>query len=320
MSRTHRILVAAAIVVFTLAPNLFAWTEQGHQAVGAVAESLIKGHAAQQHVQQLLGSETLSTAATWADQVKGYGEQTDEMVQFRDNNPHHSHFHYTDIPFQESKYFETSVGATNEDIVHAINACVLILQGKPEQQTLFHDVSPKIALRLLVHYIGDIHQPLHVGAGYLADKTFIDPNTFKDAHEDDQGGNRLIWHGEKLHLFWDMDAVKIAMTNAQASTVPDYAAALLKRPAPKWQTTGTLQQAPLEWATQSVLKSKPIHDLKVTSHKQVKDRRGVHPEWDVEPTRPDYAQFAAKMVDEQILLAGYRTANVLETIWPDAEK
>ncbi len=294
-----------------------AWTDEGHQAVGAIGDSLIQGHVAQKHVRELLGTETMSTASTWADQAKGWGEQTDEMEQFRNANPHNSQYHYTDIPFQESAYSEKSVGATNVDVVHAINACVLILQGKPEQQKLFNNVSPKIALRLLVHYVGDIHQPLHVGAGYLNDKTWVDPNNFKGAHEDDQGGNRLMLHGEKLHLFWDMDAVKTAMTNAHASTPQEYGAALLKRPAPKWQTKGGLQQASVQWATQSLIASKPVHDLKVLSHKEVNDRRGAHGEWTVEPKRPDYTQFAAKMVDQQILLGGYRLAYVLETIWPD---
>src|SRR3954469_12136308 len=160
MNCARRITIACVAIV-ALAPSLFAWTEEGHQAVGAIADSLIKGHAAQQHVQQLLGTETLSTASTWADQAKGWGEQTDEMEQFRNDNPLHSQYHYTDIPFQEKVYSEKSVGATNVDVVHAINACVAILQGRPQEQKLLN-VTPKVALRLLVHYIGDIHQPLHV--------------------------------------------------------------------------------------------------------------------------------------------------------------
>jgi hypothetical protein len=316
MKQLRRFVLASA-AIFSFAATSFGWTEEGHQSVGAIADSLIKGHAAQQHVQQLLGTETLSTASTWADQAKGWGEQTDEMEQFRNDNPLNSQYHYTDIPFQENVYSEKSIGATNVDVVHAINACVAILQGRPQDQKLLN-VSPKVALRLLVHYVGDIHQPLHVGAGYLDNTAWVNPNNYKGKHEDDQGGNRLIWHGEKLHLFWDLDAVKIAMTNAQATTTQEYATALLKKPVPNWKTKGSLQDAPVQWATQSLIASKSVHNLKVVGHKEVKDRRGQHSEWQVEPVRGDYAQLAAKMVDQQILLAGYRLANVLETIWPDA--
>src|SRR5436305_60186 len=75
------IVAIAALVLTQSAP---AWTEEGHQAVGAIADTLIKGHAAEQHVKQLLGTETLSTASVWADQAKGYGAQTDEMEEFRE--------------------------------------------------------------------------------------------------------------------------------------------------------------------------------------------------------------------------------------------
>src|SRR3954449_5932854 len=99
-----RWLFVGSAAIFTFALCSFGWTEEGHQALGAIADSLIKGHAAQQHVQQLLGTESLSVASTWADQAKGWGEQTDEMEQFRDKNPNHGQYHYTDIPFQESAY------------------------------------------------------------------------------------------------------------------------------------------------------------------------------------------------------------------------
>lgn len=315
LGRLVAITTAASFVVL----SAHAWTEEGHQAVGAIADSLVQGHVAQKHVQELLGTETLSATAAWADNAKGWGEQTDEMEQFRNDNPQNGQCHYTDIPFQETAYSEKSIGATNVDVVHAINACVLILQGKADQQKLFNNVSPKTALRLLVHFVGDVHQPLHVGAGYLNDTNWVDPNTFKGPHEDDQGGNRLLFHGEKLHLFWDLDAVKTAMTNAHANTPQEYATDLLKRPEPKWKTSGGLQLAAADWATQSLIASKPVHELNVLDHKEVTDRRGKHGQWTVEPKRADYTQFAAKLVDQQILLGGYRLAYVLETIWPDSK-
>ncbi len=123
-----------------------------------VADTLIAGTPAAAHVHDLLGDETLSTASVWADLVKGRKDQTPEMVEFKTANPNHSVFHYTDIPFEEAKYRDNSIGATNVDVVHAIPACILILQGKPEAaNTLFTNVTPRVALRLLAHYIEDIH-------------------------------------------------------------------------------------------------------------------------------------------------------------------
>src|ERR1700722_16502885 len=148
------------------APYVLAWGEEGHRTIGAMVDQLIAGTAAAQHVHELLGDETLSAASVWADAVKGRTNQKEEMLRFKAANPNHSVSHYTDIPFEESKYRDDSIGATQTDVVHAIPACILILQGKPEAQSVFKDVSPRVALRLLIHFVEDIHQPLHVGSGY----------------------------------------------------------------------------------------------------------------------------------------------------------
>ena len=242
----------------------FGWGDEGHKTIGAMADKLIAGTSAATHVHELLGDETLSTASVWADQVKGRSNQTPEMIQFKKNNPRHAVFHYTDIPFEEPRYRDDSIGATNVDVVHAIPACILILQGRAAEQTLFTNVSPKIALRLLAHYIGDIHQPLHVGAGYLDGTHFIDPNGYGKPFKDDQGANRLIFGGtNKLHFYWDITVVQLAMTNAHVQTPGEYAAFLLSKPALAWQDSSPLLNWDRDWADESVALSAKVHDVTV---------------------------------------------------------
>src|ERR1700733_3595628 len=130
-------LLFPVLFICATAGSVFAWGSEGHRTIGAMADDLIVGTDAAQHVHELLGDETLSTASVWADQVKGRTNQTPEMLQFKANNPNHFVFHYTDIPFEETVYRDDSVGATNVDVVHAIPACIRILEGKPEMQTLF---------------------------------------------------------------------------------------------------------------------------------------------------------------------------------------
>src|ERR1700677_76634 len=173
------------ILLLTLAPlSAWAWGDEGHRAIGAMADQLIAGTAAAGNVHALLGDETLSAASVWADAVKGRTNQTEEMIEFKKSNPDHAVHHYTDIPFGGRKYGEDSLGATNVDVMHAIPACILILQGRTEAQTMFKNVSPRMALRLLAHYIEDIHQPLHVGAGYLDKTKFVDPNDYPGHYGD----------------------------------------------------------------------------------------------------------------------------------------
>ena len=299
----------------------FGWGDEGHRTIGAMADKLIAGTPAARHVHQLLGDETLSTASVWADQVKGWREQTPEMLQFKAANPHHFVFHYTDIPFEEKSYKDDSVGATNVDVVHAIPACILILQGKSAEQTLLTNVTPRVALRLLVHYLEDLHQPLHVGAGYLDGTNFVDPNGYGKPYKDDQGGNRLLFGGtNKLHFYWDTTVVQLNMTNAHVQTPQQYAEYLLSKPEPAWKDSGPLLNWDRDWAAESLALSAKAHDVTVLDEDdtQTDFRTGApRPEWHIANLTPEYIAWSRKTAEDQMTKAGYRVAGVLEAIWPD---
>jgi len=309
------------LLIGLAAPALFAWGEEGHRTIGAMADKLIAGTVAAQHIRELLGDETLSAASVWADTVKGRTNQTQEMLQFKTANPNHAVSHYTDIPFEEPKYRDDSIGAANVDVVHAIPACILILQGKPEAQSVFKDVTPRVALRLLAHFIEDIHQPLHVGAGYLDKTKFVDPNGYAGHYGDDQGANRLIFGGtNKLHFYWDVTVVRAAMNQAHAETPEQFADYLLAKPAPDWKTEGPLLEWDRAWADESVALSAKVHDVTVTDEddSQTDFRTGQpRPEWHIQDLSPEYIAWSDKTAGEQMTKAGYRLAATLEAIWPN---
>ncbi|TFW30356.1 S1/P1 nuclease [Duganella callida] len=185
--------------------NAFAWGYDGHRAVGAIADQLIRGTSAGQHVQALLlPGESLEKIATWADCVKGTscGPQTDEMVAYTTANPQHSEYHYTDVPFQLSHYEDHGVGTADHDIVQTLKQCILVLQGKADKTTNPHNFTPRQALLMLTHLTGDIAQPLHVGEGYVGKSGgFVIP-TRKQLDDKEafatQGGNNLLLDDVKL--------------------------------------------------------------------------------------------------------------------------
>jgi hypothetical protein len=302
------------------ATTALGWGNEGHRTIGAMADKLIAGTAAARHVHDLLGDETLSTASVWADQVKGRRDQTPEMLQFKQDNPNHFAFHYTDIPFEETRYRDNSVGATNVDVVHAIPACILILQGRAAEQSLFTNVAPRVALRLLCHYIEDLHQPLHVGAGYLNGTKFIDPNGYGKPYKDDQGANLLLFGGtNKLHFYWDVTVVQHCMDNAHVQTPEEYAATLLSKPPPAWKVSGPLMNWDREWANESLALSAKVHDVTVLDEddSQTDSRTGApRPQWHIKDLTPEYITWSCKTAEKQMTKAGYRVAATLEAIWP----
>jgi hypothetical protein len=191
--------------------NAHAWGNDGHRAVGAIADQLIVGSSAEQHVKALLlPGESLEKIASWADCVKGTycGPQSDEMKSYVAANPKHSEYHYTDVPFQLPHYHDHGVGTAEVDIVQTAKQCIAVLQGKGDSTTNPHNFTPRQALLILTHLAGDIAQPLHVGAGFVGkDGKFVVPTQAQlDAGEafDARGGNNLL-----------LDDVKLAATSDQ---------------------------------------------------------------------------------------------------------
>ncbi len=151
-----------------------AWGVLGHRIVGEVANQYINAKT-RKAIQQLLGTESIAMSANWADFIK-----SDTSYNYLSN------WHYVNLPANMSK---TDVHTfldqqTGPNIYNKINEMVTVL--KNSKSTL---AQKKLALRMLIHLVGDLHQPMHT------------------ARKEDLGGNKitLTWFGEKsnLHRVWD---------------------------------------------------------------------------------------------------------------------
>ena len=106
-----------------------------------------------------------------------------------------------------------------------LNICIRTLQGHPDPN---HPLSQRNALKLLVHFLGDIHQPLHVGCGFIdvngPNRSILierDPVVIKRKNlPSDNGANQLIIDKDKkkLHGFWDFDLVTSLMLTTGKQT------------------------------------------------------------------------------------------------------
>lgn len=151
------------------------WGLTGHRVVGEIAESYLT-RKARTAIQEILGNESLGMASNWADFIKS------------DSNYNYlSSWHYVDLKggLNHEQVINILAPDTGINLYAKLNFVIRELKNKQL------DKDKKIMyLRLLVHFVGDLHQPLHVGG-----------------RVEDQGGNRVrvLWFGDStnLHSVWD---------------------------------------------------------------------------------------------------------------------
>jgi S1/P1 Nuclease len=220
----------------------------------------------------------------------------------------HETFHFADVSIQNNDYDRRHVGTSDHDIVSAINAAIFVLQGKPVPPP-FSIKDPKEALFLLAHFVGDIHQPLHVGAVYLKpDGTLADPDQDGlDEQSETAGGNLIDFAGHSsLHTYWDDIPKKWGTTPDQI--IPD--ATMMADARAVLPTTGPLNTWAATWASDTVMKA---HDaFAPLTFSAVANGR-----WTTQVAdRPGYEANAEILAHSQVAKAGARLAQLLNSIWP----
>ena len=164
----------------TIAMPAAAWDFPGHRIVGAIADLVLLQHypAAQQPVSELLEKRdgttiekrTLSQVSVFPDCAKRGNvpfcgrPPSDEERAYAERNRHHDKFHFTDVPLQQPTYRPGSAGTEGIDVVQMIAYAVDQLSGKHPPAKPDVNLTDTEAVWLLAHLVGDIHQPLHVGA------------------------------------------------------------------------------------------------------------------------------------------------------------
>jgi S1/P1 nuclease len=330
--------VVGLLILCMLSVNGYAYGPRGHQLVGAIADKrLAQNRAVARKVRQLLDGMTLQRAATLPDEIKSWqcgrapsgpnriNRELQAFVNANCHEPSHNEFHYTDVPvFGDEEYKSGDIGRGEFDIVKMIPFCIRVLKGD-EPETNDRAITKAIAVILLTHYLGDIHQPLHVGAEYFdANGNAFEPTEANKGFAD-QGGNKLTLftfvHGKrqsagKFHGYWDSQTVENAFgtqTNARV-------ARRLGSTAPAdWELSGD----PATWAEQlanAILPTaREAHErlefrtIKIQSGKPdiISGRAEEKPHSAGEKF---YAVWAAGVVKNEIHKGGWRLAELLEEV------
>ncbi len=189
----NKVKLGLALVFLSYLPlNASAWGMTGHRVVGEVASSYLSSKA-RKAVKKILGNETMAMASNWPDFIK-----SDTSFNYM------GAWHYVNLPAgldQQGVYqFLNQEKAPN--VYTQVNEMITVLKNKqstPDQQ--------KQALKVLIHLVGDLHQPMHT------------------ARKEDLGGNKvyLTWFGQRsnLHKVWDE-----AIIDYQQLSYSEYAIAI----------------------------------------------------------------------------------------------
>lgn len=335
-----------------------AWGRDGHRTIGAIADKLLKGTNAQKQVAALLlPGESLASVSTWADCVKGSfcGPQTPEMVEYVGSNPRHGEYHYTNVPFQQERYHDHGVGTSDVDIVQTLKQCIAVLQGKLDPALNPHKFTKRQALILLAHFAGDIHQPLHVGAGYVSkDGKFVVPKTQAEVDDaaifNSRGGNNLLLDDAKLaelaagvipagepaldkvvikegvpkaltkpfHGYWDSTTVDYAFRRIQVKTPDQFAQAAIAGNPQVARAKGDPMSWPYQWADDALAVAKLAHEG-VTPGKlvpQVSKKGETYYTFTLEVPQ-NYPVPSSAIARTQLIKGGYNLAALLQAIFPE---
>ena len=257
-----------AVLVLTAAllcsGSAFGWGRDGHRIVALLAESGLTPQA-RAEVDMLLDGEaepTLAAVSTWADEIRdtpdGRRSSRWHWVNLSKDPP------CTYVPERDCKGGNCVIGA--------IRAQAALLADRSQA-----DATRRNALKFLVHFVGDVHQPFHAGFGF------------------DRGGNgsQVQWQrqGTNLHALWDTPMVK------QAGLTPDvYAQQLSGGPTLPTDATKSLANPEVEWALESC--------RAITENALYPERRQI-PRSYMEKNRP--------LAETRLRQAGQRLARLLNT-------
>jgi len=236
------------------------WGVLGHRVIARIAESRLSPAVAAE-ARRLLDGQSLADVSSWADQQRAAMPQTGP-------------WHYVDIPVTDTAYVPARDCKDGACVIDALHAQVALLGDRSRPDSV-----RAVALKWVVHLVGDMHQPLHAG------------------ERGDRGGNdiKVTFGGRptNLHSIWDTGLLA-SYGQSEDELVQQLQSAIASRTDIAAISGGSIVQ----WAIES-------HDV---SRDAV--YRGL-------PNTPDipaeYVAAARPVIYDQLLRGGVRLAVVLES-------
>lgn len=235
------------------------WGPTGHRTVGEIASKHLTKRA-KKEIKRLLHNESLALASTFADEIKS-DKRYDKYYTW----------HYINMPLDEE--YDVSKQNPEGDLVSAIEFCKSVIKDKNAS-----DEDKAFYLKLLIHFIGDLHQPMHVGL------------------VEDKGGNdfkvKWFYNDTNLHSVWDSKMIDdYGMTYSELAKNAN----VLTKDQVKQLQNGTV----IDWVNET-------HRLTRDVYTSVKEGDNL---------RYEYSYMYLNIARRQMQLAGIRLAKTLNDLF-----
>ncbi|MFZ0701216.1 MAG: S1/P1 nuclease [Candidatus Acidiferrales bacterium] len=308
------------LAAVALAPSAWGWGCKGHEVIALIAEKNLTPHARAMAMQILASSpispelrrycgdsglDPFADSSTWAD---------DERSIERDT----AGWHFIDIPLgisngDISKYCPP----TNGCVTSAITAQLAVLRNPEASAKDRAD-----ALRYVIHFIGDLHQPLHTTTNNDLGGNCV-PVTF-NGHDPEEMNTESGTYRPNLHAVWDAGLIEqfsqgetpqqlaAELENKFKPEIPAWKSAPIDMDAWVWQSHQIAQQITYGRLPVKVPVEEPEEVKSCSADNRISDRLfKLH-----EQLGSSYDMAADAAIQEQLTKAGVRLAIVLNSVWP----
>jgi hypothetical protein len=263
-----RRILFALVLVLPIINDAWAWGDQGHKIICEIAIRLVQP-STRAEIQKLISNDdrfdSFSDGCTWPDHPRQRASE-----------------HFLNLPRDSDGLHSESCPSASACVVTAIRKDFEVLSSSNASQ------AQKLAsLKFLGHWVGDIHQPLHV------------------SFEDDRGGNSVLVTGEcgpNLHSAWDTCLV----LKAVGEDAGEAATELMKTITPAEIESWT-RSTPMDWANESFA----IAEQARTEYCIRQGASCDHPSGKVKIDAA-YVAVNAPIVREQLQKSGVRLAHLLD--------
>lgn len=267
--------LALATFIMLESVSLYAWGPMGHDVVAAIAEQNLN-RKTKRKISKLLDGHSIVFYSSWMDNIQN-------SLYWEDGYNQTKTWHYANV--DKGHTYQTMTKNENGDVVNKLEMLTDAMINRYDELT---DSMKVDYLKMIVHMVGDLHCPMH--AGRLSDR----------------GGNntKVKWFGQptNLHSVWDSRMIDSAR---------------------KWNYTEWVDQLDIhnrkyrkdiaagdyeDWFTTTVTNAAKIYDY-------VEDISQNLPEEELPNLSYQFVYDFSPMLEEQLLLGGYRLAYVLNTIF-----